>query len=109
MGMTKHGHRVHRIAAVMIVFGMSGGTAFAQLAPSIPSMPSPAPSLPQPLPSYNTTIPNISEPPQAVAAPPAVEAAPYGVHQTTDGKWSLNPGCHWVDPDDENDIRATCD
>lgn len=102
------GNLVRRVAAAAIVFGLSGSAAVAQLAPPIPAPPMPAPSIPQPMPSPDSTIPTVPDPPQAVAAPPAVEAAPFGIHRTADGKWALDPGCHWVHPDDADDLSAVC-
>jgi hypothetical protein len=95
-------------AAAIVAFGLSGGAAFAQLVPSLPSAPSMAPSMPQAVPSLNSGIPNIPSAPQAVAAPPAVEAAPSGIHPNGNGGWALDPGCRWVNPNDNNDLSAVC-
>jgi hypothetical protein len=108
MGMTGNGNLVRRAAALAVALVFSGGVAFAQLAPSIPSPPSMAPSMRQAVPSLTPTIPNIPAAPQAVAAPPAVEAAPYGIHRNGNGGWALDPGCRWVHPDDNDDLSATC-
>jgi hypothetical protein len=32
-----------------------------------------------------------------------------GYHKSSDGKWHLDQGCHWVNPDDEHDLSTHCE
>jgi hypothetical protein len=32
-----------------------------------------------------------------------------GYYRTSEGRFRLKPGCHWVDPDDNKDLRTYCD
>jgi hypothetical protein len=32
-----------------------------------------------------------------------------GYHRSSDGKWELDRGCHWVRPNDNSDLRTRCD
>jgi hypothetical protein len=56
-------------------------------------------------------IPKVEVAPSVQAAPEpprAIEDRSRGYYRDSDGKWTLYSGCHWVDPNNNSDLRTYC-
>ena len=92
------------MAAALVAITATATTAQVQQ-PRI-QMPSQGPQLG---PQINPIRPIPDVPPQERVQPAPGTPQAAGYYKTSEGKLRLYPGCHWVNPNSNSDLRTYCD